>query len=69
MSTKHTAAARPEAEPVWFKSSHSGSGGGACIEVANGGAVRVRDSKDPSGPVLTFGPEEWTAFVRFAAGH
>ncbi|MFE7754718.1 DUF397 domain-containing protein [Streptomyces sp. NPDC057429] len=30
----------------WFKSSYSGSGGGDCVEVADGhGAVYVRDSK------------------------
>ncbi len=57
-----------KAETAWFKSSYSGSGGGACIEVANGtDTILVRDSKDAAGPVLTFSPEEWTAFVRFAA--
>jgi hypothetical protein len=31
------------------------SSGGNCVEVANhGGSVFVRDSKNPSGPVLTF---------------
>jgi hypothetical protein len=25
--------------------------------------VQVRDSKDPDGPVLTFGPEAWLDFV------
>jgi hypothetical protein len=23
----------------------------------------VRDSKDPAGPMLTFTPDEWTAFI------
>ena len=41
-----------KAEPAWFKSSYSGSGGGACIEVANGtDTILVRDSKDAAGPV------------------
>ncbi|MFJ4849423.1 MULTISPECIES: DUF397 domain-containing protein [unclassified Streptomyces] len=55
-------------ELAWFKSSHSGSEGGACIEVAAGpAAVHVRDSKDPAGPVLVFPAEQWSAFVAFAA--
>jgi hypothetical protein len=36
----------------WRKSSFSGSNGGSCVEVA--GSLRsLRDSKNPSGPVLT----------------
>ncbi|MEU7000984.1 DUF397 domain-containing protein [Nonomuraea sp. NPDC046570] len=27
------------------------------------GKVLVRDSKNPNGPVLTFTPGEWTAFL------
>jgi len=53
----------------WFTSSHSGSEGGDCVEVAAGvGVVHVRDSKDREGPALTFGREEWAAFAAFAAG-
>jgi hypothetical protein len=25
--------------------------------------INIRDSKDPEGPILTFTPEEWTAFT------
>ncbi|MEU9740517.1 DUF397 domain-containing protein [Micromonospora chersina] len=52
----------------WHKSTRSGSNGGACVEVAGNlpGVVGVRDSKDPAGPVLTFTPETWRAFVTFA---
>ncbi|MGK4584386.1 DUF397 domain-containing protein [Kitasatospora sp. HPMI-4] len=54
--------------PTWFKSSHSGGEGGECVEVALAtDAVLVRDSKDEHGPQLSFTPEEWTAFVPFAA--
>jgi hypothetical protein len=53
----------------WFKSSYSDSGGGDCLEVAirPGTAVHVRDSKDPSGPSLTFAAAEWSAFLAFAS--
>jgi hypothetical protein len=49
----------------WRKSSRSGGSGGNCVEVAtlpNGGRA-VRDSKDRSGPVLTFTEAEWDAFL------
>ena len=46
----------------WRKSSHSGSNG--CVEVAHGDdQIAVRDSKDPSGPMLLFTPVEWRAFL------
>jgi hypothetical protein len=50
---------------TWRKSSYSGSNGGNCVEVADNlsGVVAVRDSKDPGGPVLAFGPDEWRAFT------
>ncbi|GAA1393182.1 DUF397 domain-containing protein [Kitasatospora putterlickiae] len=52
---------------VWFKSSYSGAEGGECVEVAEAtSAVLVRDSKDKSGPHLTFSPAAWEAFVEFA---
>jgi hypothetical protein len=35
-----------------------------CVDVAFGPAtVAVRDSKDPSGPVLLFTPAEWERFL------
>ena len=37
---------------------------GACVEVAIvDDSYLVRDSKDPSGAVLTFDREEWAAFA------
>jgi hypothetical protein len=47
----------------WTKSSFSSIGD--CVEwrIEDTG-VQVRDSKDPSGPVLTFTHSEWTAFRR-----
>ena len=49
---------------VWRKSSLSGSGN-ACVEVADlpTGGRAVRDSKNPSGPALTFTATEWVAFT------
>ncbi|WTD59045.1 DUF397 domain-containing protein [Streptosporangium sp. NBC_01639] len=57
---------------VWNKSSLSGNGSN-CVEVAltdtpNPGTdpdrlFLVRDSKDPDGPVLSFTPAEWDAFL------
>ena len=49
----------------WRKSSYSGNGGGNCVEVGwtRGGTILVRDTKDRSGPALTFTPAEWEAFT------
>jgi hypothetical protein len=52
-------------KPEWRKSSYSGNNGGQCVEVARNllGVVAVRDSKDCEGPVLTFTPGGWRAFI------
>ncbi len=49
----------------WKRSRRSGSGGDNCVEVAFAaeGAVGVRDSKNPTGPVLEFTRSEWQAFT------
>ena len=49
----------------WRKSTRSGASGGNCVEVASNmpGVVAVRDSKDVTGPALTFAPTAWAAFV------
>jgi len=49
----------------WLKSSYSSDQGGNCVEIAelpDGGAA-VRDSKDPTGPVLGVSRAQWAAFV------
>ncbi|MBF6225642.1 DUF397 domain-containing protein [Nocardia abscessus] len=48
----------------WFKSSFSESNG-QCVEVAhlNDGTVGMRDSKNPTGPALTFAPAAWDTFL------
>ncbi|WP_033027672.1 DUF397 domain-containing protein [Streptomyces rimosus] len=53
---------------VWRKSSYSGSDADTCVEIAVcPGAVRVRDSKDATGPQLTVSSRAWAAFIPFAA--
>ncbi|MFF5205916.1 DUF397 domain-containing protein [Streptosporangium sp. NPDC000396] len=59
----------------WRKSSFSGNNGGDCVEVAEletasqkpahkpDAVLALRDSKDPSGPVLFFSDGEWAAFL------
>lgn len=48
----------------WRKSSRSGPNCDNCVEVAFvDGAIAVRDSKNPEGPVLIFTPAEWDTFV------
>ena len=47
---------------AWRKSTKSGAAN--CAEVGQDGAVvGVRDSQDPDGPVLVFGPVAWVAFL------
>ncbi|MFF7992428.1 DUF397 domain-containing protein [Kitasatospora xanthocidica] len=54
-------------EIAWRKSSHCSDKDTACLEIAEATeAVLVRDSKDKSGPHLTFTPPAWQAFVTFA---
>ncbi|MFJ2645826.1 DUF397 domain-containing protein [Streptomyces sp. NPDC087420] len=57
---------------TWVKSSYSNAGGGNCVEFAPAaltttGLIPVRDSKMPTGPVLTLTPSAWTALVTLAA--
>jgi hypothetical protein len=51
----------------WRKSSHSGTEGAECVEVAAlarpGRMIAMRDSKNPGGPVLSFTPHEWSLFL------
>jgi Domain of unknown function (DUF397) len=47
----------------WRKSTRSGATGD-CVEVAFvDGVVGVRDSKNPTGPVLVFTGDEWAVFI------
>lgn len=55
-------------ECVEFHKSSFSCGNGNCVEMSNctceGTNILVRDSKDKDGPVLTFTPGEWEAFVK-----
>lgn len=57
-----------EHEPlVWRKSSYSNGGGGECVEcVYTADGVKVRDSKNVTGPMITVTPDAWRAFVATA---
>ncbi|WP_436771683.1 DUF397 domain-containing protein [Yinghuangia sp. YIM S09857] len=51
---------------TWTKSSHSGTSGGECVEVATSSAsptTRVRDSKAAGGPILGFAATDWATFI------
>jgi hypothetical protein len=49
---------------MWRKSTRSGPFTDNCVEVAFvDDSIAVRDSKNPTGPVLLFTAKEWDAFV------
>jgi len=51
---------------AWRKAQRSVANG-ACVEVASmPEVIAVRDSKDPSGPVLSYPVEAWAAFIEGA---
>jgi hypothetical protein len=48
----------------WHKSSHSGQGTEACVEIATTQRLHLaRDSKSLDRPVLTFTHSAWCAFI------
>lgn len=55
---------------TWRKSSYSGNSGGQCVEVgAAARVIAIRDGKDPRGPMLAFGRQDWQRFTdRMKAG-
>ncbi|MCA6094474.1 DUF397 domain-containing protein [Streptomyces sp. SCA3-4] len=55
-------------EQTWFKSSHSGSEGTACVEVAlTPHTVHIRDSKRRDGPHLSIPAPAWAGFLDYAS--
>ncbi|MEU8587566.1 DUF397 domain-containing protein [Streptomyces sp. NPDC048664] len=54
----------------WFKSSYSTNDGPDCVEVAiTPKTIHVRDSKNLTGPQLTFDATGWAAFVSYTTKH
>ncbi|HVK22993.1 MAG TPA: DUF397 domain-containing protein [Actinokineospora sp.] len=48
----------------WRKSSFSGGGNTNCVELDLADTVSaIRDSKNPTGPVLTLVPTAWSALL------
>jgi hypothetical protein len=51
-------------DPSWRKSSYSGNGGEACIEVGSTAAhILVRDTTNRTGSVLTIPATAWRALL------
>jgi hypothetical protein len=59
----------PRNSLAWRKAAAS-AGNGSCVQVAltADGSIVVRDSKDPMGPILSYTPAEWCAFLDGAKG-
>jgi hypothetical protein len=53
----------------WRKSTYSGDQGGQCLEVAETpeATVAIRDSKNPTGPMLTLDPATFTTFINWTS--
>ncbi|CAM5413623.1 DUF397 domain-containing protein [Streptomyces xanthochromogenes] len=59
-----------EVTDVWRKSTYSGGSSGDCLEFSDScsACVPVRDSKNPTGPAVVFGPTAWAEFVGAVKG-
>ncbi|MEU8964827.1 DUF397 domain-containing protein [Streptomyces sp. NPDC048491] len=59
-----------EVSDAWRKSTYSGGSSGECLEFSDScsACVPVRDSKNPTGPAVVFGPTAWTEFVGAVKG-
>ncbi|GAA3077559.1 DUF397 domain-containing protein [Streptosporangium carneum] len=55
----------PDLSGAEFRKSSLSGGNNNCVEVATNlpGVVAIRDSKDPSGPALTFSATAWGNFL------
>ncbi|KKD02868.1 DUF397 domain-containing protein [Streptomyces sp. WM6386] len=57
----------PRGQLAWRKSTHSGDQGGDCVEIAEAPpTIAIRDSKNPTGPVLTITPAAFHHFVSWS---
>ncbi|MER6185961.1 DUF397 domain-containing protein [Streptomyces sp. NPDC001652] len=58
-----------ESQTEWRKSSYSGDQGGECVEIAAAPAtiaIAIRDSKNPTGPILTIAPAAFHHFISWS---
>ncbi|MQA25103.1 MAG: DUF397 domain-containing protein [Micromonosporaceae bacterium] len=55
----------PDLTRAEWRTSTRSQANGSCVAVARNlpGVVAVRDTKDRTGPVLTFTPAEWDTFI------
>jgi len=55
----------PDPSGAKFRKSSLSGGGNDCVEVATNlpDIIAIRDSKNPSGPALTFSPTAWNSFL------
>ncbi|MFJ2236799.1 DUF397 domain-containing protein [Streptomyces sp. NPDC087859] len=57
-------------DTAWFKSSYSGANETECVEAAMlPGRTAVRDSKHPTGPLLSFRSIAWADFATAVGRH
>ncbi|MFH0519879.1 DUF397 domain-containing protein [Streptomyces sp. M41] len=66
MKRSETSVPDASVQTGWRKSSYSGESGGDCLEVHDSprpARIPVRDSKNPTGPVIVFAASAWSAFV------
>lgn len=57
---------------AWHTTSHRCMSNSQCVETApgfDGQSVKVRDSTDREGPMLSFSMEDWKAFVKKEQGN
>jgi hypothetical protein len=55
---------QPDLSRAHWRTSTKSGGNGNCVEVADlGSALAVRDSKNPTGPVLVWSRDEWATFL------
>ncbi|PWV51016.1 uncharacterized protein DUF397 [Nocardiopsis sp. L17-MgMaSL7] len=60
---RHKVAFNKAEKTAWHKSSYSGSGGGNCVEVAEGQDVLVRDTQHREQGHLSFVSGEWATLL------
>lgn len=53
-----------ELQPLCWRKAHRSIANGDCVEIASAqGLIAVRDSKDPSGPIMRYDTSVWQSFL------